>query len=410
MSVKSTFKLTFLLNRSKANKEGCPIILRVTMNGERISMNVNRRIKAQQWNVDLGRPIVNDRYTDELSMYLETIRNKAFRAYNQLSNDYDSVTPALIRDFVQGKVENRNKMIIETWNTHNTELEKAIGISITKGVCQKHKRAKHLFEEFIMSTFRVNDIPIRQIQYRVVKDYFDHLLIEKKFQYNTCIKQLQYLKKITNNAKKQGWIKINPFADFPLTSKESDRGYLDESELNKIIDLDLQFKRLDLVRDIFLFSCFTGLAYIDVKNLKKGDLEHTSDGLWWIKTRRQKTNQKSQIPLLAIPKEIIDRYCELSELKAEDTLLPVLSNQKLNAYLKEIADLCQIEKNLTFHVARHTFATTVTLQNGVSIESVSRMLGHSNIKTTQHYARIVDKKIAMDMEAMSLRTNLPMAR
>jgi site-specific recombinase XerD len=251
---------------------------------------------------------------------------------------------------------------------------------------------------------------IKQVRYNVVREFQNYLLAEKSLAYNTTVKILQFLKKITLRAFRSGWLKIDPFSEISLALKETDRPYLTDEELKAINDKKFNIPRLTLVRDLFLFACYTGLSYADLRKLSKSEIERTSDGLWWVKTRRQKTKQRSQIPLLAVAKQIIDKYSDLEELSSDQKILPVLSNQKLNAYLKEVADLCGIEKNLTFHVARHTFATTVTLQNGVSIESVSRMLGHTNIRSTQHYARIVDKKIAQDMMAMSLKTNLKMAR
>lgn len=256
----------------------------------------------------------------------------------------------------------------------------------------------------------MEDMPIASVKYNVIREFHQYIMAEKDCTYNTSIKFLQFLKKITMRAIRSNWIKNDPFDGFKLTLKETDRPYLDDEELQRLVSKKFDFQRLEHVCDLFLFSCYTGLAYADVAKLTKAELERTPDGMWWIKTRRQKTKQRSQIPLLDIAKRIIDKYADISQLRANDKVLPVLSNQKLNAYLKEIADLCQIEKKLTYHVARHTFATTVTLQNGVSIESVSRMLGHSNIKSTQHYARIVDKKIAQEMMGMSLRTKMEMAK
>jgi site-specific recombinase XerD len=162
------------------------------------------------------------------------------------------------------------------------------------------------------------------------------------------------------------------------------------------------------VRDFFVFSCFTGLAYIDVKQLRKCEIEYHEEK-YWIRTRRQKTGGRANIPLLNVPMEIIRKYCNLEALNPEDTVIPILTNQKINAYLKELADLCGISKTLSFHVARHTFATTVTMMNGVPIETVSKMLGHKNINSTQHYARIVDQKVGEDMELLSRRLGTRLA-
>jgi site-specific recombinase XerD len=195
----------------------------------------------------------------------------------------------------------------------------------------------------------------------------------------------------------------DPFVGVNLSIKEVDRPYLTMEEIQKLIDYDSKIERLKRVRDIFIFSCYTGLAYIDVKKLKKSEVEGNDEIGYWIRTRRQKTDARANIPLLAIPMDIINNYCRLDLLMPEDPILPVLSNQKVNAYLKELADLCGIHKELTFHVARHSFATTLTMTNGVPMETVSKMLGHKNIKSTQHYARIVDQKVGDDMKLLAAK-------
>jgi len=195
----------------------------------------------------------------------------------------------------------------------------------------------------------------------------------------------------------------DPFVGVNLSIKEVDRPYLTMEEIQKLIDYDSKIERLKRVRDIFIFSCYTGLAYIDVKKLKKAEVEGSDELGYWIRTRRQKTDARANIPLLEIAMDIINNYCRLDLLMPEDPILPVLSNQKTNAYLKELADLCGIHKELTFHVARHSFATTLTMTNGVPMETVSKMLGHKNIKSTQHYARIVDQKVGDDMKLLAAK-------
>ncbi|MGL4227986.1 MAG: site-specific integrase, partial [Tannerellaceae bacterium] len=177
-----------------------------------------------------------------------------------------------------------------------------------------------------------------------------------------------------------------------------DRGYLTDQEIQRILNKEFSTSRLEQVRDLFIFSCFTGLSYIDVKQLRSKDICLSFDNKPWIMTKRQKTDTPVNVPLLKIPLSILKKY---EGALPNDLLLPVLSNQKINAYLKEIADLCGIDKNLTFHIARHTFATTITLTKGVPIETVSKMLGHTNIKTTQIYARITDSKIGNDMQMLA---------
>lgn len=385
-------------------------MMRITLSGKMVAFYTRRRILPALWNSKSGMPVIKDAHTDDISIYLEALRNKAYVAFTDLTREFDEVSPQMVRDAIEGKQGGSNRTILGIWEEHNAEMKRLIGKQNSYTLWQKHEVGKRYFESFLESHYRIKDLPINQVKYNMVREFHQYLMAEKHCAFNTATKFLQFLKKITIRAERSGWLKTNPFQDFSLSMKETDRAYLTEDELNRVIRKEFNSKRLQFVKDLFVFSCYTGLSYSDVKKLKIAELEKTPDGLWWIKTRRQKTKQRSQIPLLDVSKQIIDRYALIDELKAEDLVFPVMSNQKLNAYLKEIADVCNIEKSLTFHVARHTFATTVTLQNGVPIESVSRMMGHSNIKTTQHYARIVDKKIAYDMIELSKRTRMAMAK
>jgi len=242
------------------------------------------------------------------------------------------------------------------------------------------------------------DISFRQINYSFIKGFDDYLTTTWNCDVNTKVKYLQHLKTIVTLAINNNWISSDPFANFKIKRKKSDRGYLTQEELISIMQKKFEIKRFEQVRDIFVFCCFTGLSYIDVKNLKNQHIQKAFDGTFWIRKKREKTGVQSDILLLDIAKLIIDKYKGFSQ---DEFVLPVISNQNLNGYLKEIADVCGIEKNLTFHIARHTFATTVTLAHGVPLETVSKMLGHTSLKTTQIYARITDKKIGYDMRVLS---------
>lgn len=410
MSNRNSFRLLYLLNKSKANQEGAPILLRITINGSQVSMNLGRRIPVNLWNDKTRMPKNKDAFTDDLSEYMESMRNKAYQCYTQLSKEYDDVTPEMVRASLQGVQSGSSRMLMDVWNEHNAEIEKRIGRGVSKVLWQKHRTAKRHFERFLKIEFRCDDIPLRRLDAALVRKFYSYLTVDKNLVHNSAVKILQFLKKITRRSLYEGWIAKDPFVGFSLSFEEVDRPYLTEEELELIINKEFEIERLNLIKDIFLFACYTGLAYVDVHKLKGDEIERTSDGVWWIKIRRQKTNQKSQIPLLAPAKAILDKYVNMAQLKPDERLLPVYSNQKVNSYLKEIADFCGIRKKLTFHVARHTFATTVTLQNGVSIESVSRMLGHSNIKTTQHYARVVDKKLVEDMGRLASTGKFNLAR
>ena len=214
---------------------------------------------------------------------------------------------------------------------------------------------------------------------------------------------LKKVKKIMNQCIAKKWIERSPFSGLKMSVNETHKTYLNEQELLLIAEKQVAIKRLEQVRDIFVFSCYTGLAYCDVAKLTKANVVIGVDVDRWIFTNRAKTNTPSKIPLLPISNSIVNKYADHPVTSRSGKLLPVMSKQRMNSYLKELVDLCGITKELTFHCARHTFATTVTLTNGVPIETVSKMLGHKSLKTTQHYAKIVDKKVSEDMRALKVR-------
>jgi integrase len=248
--------------------------------------------------------------------------------------------------------------------------------------------------------YKNDDIPINKLDHEFIVDFEFYLRSSCKISMVSAAKYIKNLKKIVNSCIAHSWIPKNPFANYKSKAKAGERVYLSQDELTNIYEKQFTIERLAQVKDIFLFCCYTGLAYADIKKLKRQEIAIGIDGGFWIFTKRKKTDTSTRVPLLEIAIEILDKYKDHPHCEAEGTLLPVLSNQKMNAYLKEIADICNITKTLTFHIARHTFATTVTLSNGVPIETVSKMLGHTNIKTTQHYAKILDIKVSNDMLAL----------
>ena len=279
-------------------------------------------------------------------------------------------------------------------------MEKLLGRGYSQGTLQRYQTTfKHL-SDFIEIQYKVSDISLNNIDHKFITDFEFYLKTVRNCAHNTAIKYVKNFKKIVRQALANEWIKKDPFINYKPKPKEVIREFLTEDEVQRITEKKLHSERLDQVRDIFVFCCFTGLAYIDVKKLTQDKLVLGIDGDKWIKINRKKTETQSSIPLLPQALEIISKYKDHPESVSKGVLLPVLSNQKYNSYLKEIADLCGISKNLTTHLARHTFATTITLSNGVSIESVSKMLGHKSIKITQHYAKVIDRKVSEDMKVL----------
>ncbi len=225
----------------------------------------------------------------------------------------------------------------------------------------------------------------------------------RKCAHNTAVKYLANFKKIVLICVKNGWLQKDPFFNYKFKKKTVARDYLSEVELKVMQEKKFSSERLEKVRDIFMFCCYTGLAYADVYKLKRSEIKIGIDGKQWIFANRKKNDEFFRTPLLPISLSLLEKYSAHPECIAKDRMLPVLTNQKMNCYLKEIVDTCSINKELTFHIARHTFATTVTLNNGVPIETVSKMLGHTNLKTTQHYAKLLDGRISEDMARLEAK-------
>jgi site-specific recombinase XerD len=369
---------------------------RITINGENTNFSSKLNVNPKLWDTKLGKVGGKSKVASELNGLMSDMESSIRQMYFDMSR-YETVTAEKLRNAFMGIVP-ENQTLIGLFTEHIEECRALIGISKTPATVQKYDRALRRVKEFIKFKYHLTDMPLRDVNHKFIVDLETYLRTVSGCNENTTAKFIQTFKSIIIKAKNNGWIIADPFANYRIRIKRVDRGYLTEKEIATIAEKEFPTKRLEQVRDIFIFSCYTGLAYIDIKELKKEHIQTSFDGNQWIMTHRHKTGTPVNVPLLAIPQELIKKY----EGQAKDGLLfPVLSNQKMNAYLKEIAVVCGIEKNITFHLARHTFATTVTLSHGVPIESVSKMLGHTNIQTTQIYARITNQKISKDMAALA---------
>lgn len=279
-------------------------------------------------------------------------------------------------------------------------MDRLSGKSISKSTAKRYWTCYNHVEQFLNEEYKAEDHPMNEINHQFISKFEYFLKTKLECNHNSALKYVNNFKKIIRIALANQWMDRNPFYNYKVQFETVEREFLTQEKIAKLIEKDLHLDRLKLVRDMFVFSCYTGLAYSDVKKLSDADITTGIDGGKWIRINRTKTKSLSSIPLLPVAEEILERYKDHPEVKNGKYVLPVLSNQKYNAFLKEIAGLCGIKKPLTTHLARHTFATTVTLTNGVPIESVSKMLGHQGLRTTQHYAKIVDRKISDDMKAL----------
>uniref|UniRef100_UPI004048A0F0 site-specific integrase n=1 Tax=Mariniflexile sp. TaxID=1979402 RepID=UPI004048A0F0 len=395
-----SISLLFYIKKSKTDASGkTNIYLRITLDRHRSEFSVHRKIHIDLWNSKTQLALGNSAEAQEINRHLGVIKNKVYSIQQNFERDNESYSATDIRNVLLGK-DKTKKMLLEIFQEHNDKVESLIGKDFSAGTAQRYRTCKKHVGEFIKKKYKKKDIPVQDVNHQFITGFEYYLKTTRKCAHNSAIKYVTNFKKIIRIAHANDWIEKDPFIHWKGKLKIVDREFLTQEEIQKIIDKELRIERLDQVRDIFIFCCFTGLSYVDVKKLTKDDVVIGVDGKNWIKTRRTKTDTRSNIPILPIAQTIIEKYKDNELMKIKNVVLPVSSNQKMNAYIKEIADLCGIIKNLTFHLARHTFATTVTLSNGVPIESVSKMLGHTNLKTTQHYAKILDMKVSKDMEIL----------
>lgn len=393
--------ILFYIKGNKKDKQGkVPIYMRITYNGKRAEISTMRKVDLSRWN-SKGNMVKG--YSSEakiINRNLDIMRNRVHEIHQKLMDEQKDINVTLIKNAYLGK-SNIQRSILEMFEEHNSRMEKLVGKDYSFRTLQRYNTTKKHLSSFISSSFKMKDYPVKDIDTKFINSFIYYLKTELELSHNSALKYISYLKKIVRIAYANGWLEKDPFYNFKLKLQTRDREFLTKEEIIKIMEKEFLIPRIQHVRDVFLFSCYTGLAFSDVQKLTENDVVKGIDGNLWIKTKRTKTKVLSSIPLLPVAEKIIQKY-EGNEYP-QKKLLPVYSNQKMNSYLKEIADSCGIRKNLTFHMARHTFATTVTLSNGVPIESVSKMLGHSSLKTTQHYAKILDEKLSEDMNILKQR-------
>lgn len=404
--MKHKISILFYVKSSKASKNGLlPIYQRITINGTRIELSTSKFVEKSKWNTSSGKIKGNSEEARLLNSYLDVLKTKAYETEKWMVNNNEEIDAKTFKNKLLGIEEKQRKLII-IFEDHNNRMKDLAGKEFSINTYKKYETALNHTKEFLKHQYSMNDISIKQIDIAFINDFDFYLRNTKNCNNNSTIKYIRNFGKIVKQCYVNGWIEKDPFLSYKGKVKETERTYLIEDEIESLLNKDFKIKRLELVRDMFIFSCFTGLAYIDVFNLTKSNIVIGIDGAKWISTHRQKTDSASKIPILPVTQMIIDKYENHPQCINQERLLPILSNQKMNAYLKEMADICKIEKELTFHIARHTFATTVTLTNGVPIESVSKMLGHKNLRTTQHYAKVLDRKVSEDMKILKDKFNV----
>ena len=407
MKSRSTFSLLFWANTSRIQNNEVPVYARITVNGKRVNISLKRRIMVSDWDATTGKAKGSKEQSRVFNKYLDQVRIMIYESYENLIREKKLITAQLIKARFLGEDE-KHRTLLELFEYHNAVSEK----KLHKDTMKHYKTTQRYLKEFLYKKSKTDDTHLESLNYSFIID-FEHYLKtyrpidhQGKISNNTAMKHLQRLRKMVTMAFHLEWINRDPFVRFKSSFEKREREFLTEQELKELEEFHSPINRLNMIKDLFVFSCYTGISYIDIDQLNKDNIVKGIDGNDWIMSKRQKTKTPVKIPLLNQAKELIDKYREDPRAMASHTIFPKFSNQKVNSYLKEIADLCKIKKNLTFHMARHTFATTITLSNGVPIETVSKLLGHTKIATTQIYAKVIERKVSEDMKVLKDKLNL----
>jgi len=403
-----TFKILFYIKKTRIARNGeVPVILRVTVNGSRAETSVNLKVDPSRWSALAGKLIGDTRRDDELNARLDTIRLRVMKAHRQMELDGEQITAQKVIDKYLGREDKPVVMLLDIFREHNERCHKLSGKDMAPGTVERYDTSYKHTAAFILHQYHKTDLPVTAVDHKFITDYEFWLKTERKCGHNTATKYLKNFKKIIRIALANGYITKDPFANIKFRLDEVDKDFLEDHEIKAIMEKPIAIARLAQVRDAFVFCCFTGLAFSDMKGLKPEHLFTDNSSALWIRKKRQKTGNMCNIPLLDPAKTILDRYKDHPECVTKGVLLPSLCNQKMNAYLHELGAICGINKEITTHTARHSFATSVALANGVSIENVAKMLGHSNTNMTRHYARVLDKSIMRDMAVVNSRFTTP---
>jgi len=349
------------------------------------------------WDTKAGRLTGKSTLAVKTNIALDKIRVDINRHYQDVMQTDGFVTADKVKNAYLG-LGVKQDTFLALFAKHNQEFSRKVGYNRTEATYSKYCTLYKHTENYIKQEYNRNDIFLKELNLAFINGFEHYLRTERKCSTNTIWCYMIGVKHIVAIARNSGQLAINPFAGYLISPEAKDRGFLSKEELNSLVNAKMKNAQYELVRDLFVFSCFCGLSYSDVKNLTKDNLKTSFDGHLWIITRRQKTNTDSSIRLLEVPKRIIEKYKGYTK---DNRIFPVPSNSSCNNILKKIAKQCGIKTRLTYHVSRHTFSTTLTLSQGVPIETVSKMLGHTNIKTTQIYAKITKEKISQDMEILS---------
>ena len=406
MRSSTTFSILFWVYSQRADKNNSSnIYVRITVNGKKANTSLKQKVNITSWDSKRQRIKGNSAKARTINLYLDEVKSDLVQSYRDLKSESKVLTPHLVKARYLGE-DLRIHSLKNLFNYHNDKM----GVKLAPKTLCHYKTTQKYIMAYIAKEYDKTDMFLQDLDYAFVIGFESFLRSYQPSHYqgrignNAIMKHIQRLRRMVTLAYHIEWIERDPFVKFKPKLEKREREFLTEIELKKIENLKTSIERLSVVKDLFIFSCYTGISYGDIMDLTKKCVVYGIDGNQWLMANRNKTGTPFKIPLLPSAEQLILKYENHCRTQFNGKLLPTISNQRLNSYLKEIADLCSIEKNLTFHMARHTFATTVTLTNGVPIETVSKLLGHTKLATTQIYARVIERKLSEDM--MTLREKL----
>lgn len=411
MRTTNTFSILFWADQKNTNDDQALLYARITVDGKRVNLSLKRKIAIALWDAKKKRAKGTSSEARQINLYLDQTHTQLFQYYQDLKFKGELITAQLIKASYSGEVET-SKTLQQLIDYHTRKIESTLarGTIINFGITENY------IKRFLTKSLKTTDVFLKQLDYKFICDFETYLHMywpkghPKAMNHNTVMKHLQRLRKMVTLAFHMEWLEKDPFIRWKPTWEKKEREYLSENELSNLETYYFPIERLERVRDLFVFSCYTGISYADIITLNEYNISKGIDGNNWIISKRQKTKIPIKVPILDKAQELIDKYNGHPMTQITETLFPVITNEKLNLYLKEVADACGIKKNLTFHMARHTFATTVTLSNGVPIETVSKLLSHTKISTTQIYAKVIERKVSDDMKLLKEKLNVNMSK
>ncbi len=402
MRTSSTFSILFWIYAKRTKNKQAPLYARITADRKKLNISLKTRVDTRYWDPKKQRVKGTGEKARTINQYLDEVHSKLFQCYQELRFEDKRITPQVVKSKFIGDEKIEHHTLKSIMEYHNINMFSKLHYNTSRLYLTSQK----YILLFLKKKYKVEDLELADLDYKFILDFENFLRNHKPRHYqqkignNAVMKHIQRLRRMISLAHQLEWIDRDPFHRFKQKLVPTYRGFLNAKELQQIEELKMKSLRLRTVRDLFVFSCYTGISYIDLMLLTDKSLVLGMDKTIWVVTQRQKTRNSVKIPLLTKAIAIIEHYNFDKRSRMSGTLFPKISNQKVNAYLKEIAVLAGIEKNLTFHMARHTFATTVTLTNGVPIETISKMLGHSKLTTTQIYAKVLERKVCDDMQAL----------